>query len=265
MNKVVALVKQYPLASFFILTYLLSWWAWPVYVANPNNFPLPLLPAGPMLAALVITAVSDGRSGLKDLLSRSFRWRVNWRWYVVALSLPLVLRLAAFGLNLLLGAPTNFPPIAWAEVLGEVPFLLILIGFGEEVGFRGFALPRLLEGRSALTAALILGFWHTLWHLPLFATGDTAVIIPIIFAGSIFFAWLHQHTNGSVLIAIILHTSVNTMVGFFNPLFTGAYLERQTLLLSIVFVVTAVIIIAVTGINLRQHRTASLTPSTNPY
>jgi membrane protease YdiL (CAAX protease family) len=264
MNRVISLVKQYPLASFLILTYLLSWWAWPVYLANPG-FPLPLLPAGPMLAALVITAVSDGRSGLKDLLSRTFRWRVNWRWYAVALFLPLALRLAAFGLNILLGAPTNFPPIAWAAVLVEVPFLLILIGFGEEVGFRGFALPRLLEGRSALSAALILGFWHVLWHLPLFATGDTAVIIPIIFAGSIFFAWLHQNTNGSVLMAILLHTSVNTMVGFFNPLFSGAYLERQTLLLVIVFVVTAVIIVAITGINLRQQRTASLTPSANPY
>jgi membrane protease YdiL (CAAX protease family) len=254
-NPITSFIKRHPLMTFFVLAYVLSWWPWLLSAAN-NPFGSPLFPFGPMLAALLLTAVINGRVGLKALLAKVVRWRVNLRWYGMALLLPVALGLSAFGLNLLLGAPrptaAQLPP--WATILSGLLVQLILIQVGEEVGWRGFALPRLLEGRSALAASLILGLLWLGWHLPSYATGAiSAIFIPFPFITAFLFTWLYQHTNGSVLIAILFHSTLNTVGAIIYPLFTGVYLEQMLWLFVVTNLLAATAVVVITGPNLRRQ------------
>jgi hypothetical protein len=98
-----SLVKRYPLSAFFVLAYALSWWPWILYSAG--LLPNPIVGFGPFLAALVVLAMTEGKSGVMGLLRRMVRWRVGIQWYAAALLLPIVVTLAAAALNVfLLGA-----------------------------------------------------------------------------------------------------------------------------------------------------------------
>jgi membrane protease YdiL (CAAX protease family) len=155
-------VKKHRLIAFFVLAYLLTWWIYPVLKVSPLLGIFGLF--GPALAAIIVAAVTEGKSGVKSLLSRVVRWRVGLPWYLIALGLPTVLSLATAGLNYLLGAPA-FVQVGSLTVFDLVLFVLVI---GEELGWRGYALPRLLEKRSPLIASLILGVLWGLWHLPTF-------------------------------------------------------------------------------------------------
>jgi len=265
MNKIKLFVQRNPLITFFVLAYALSWWPWPLSAANPF---FPLFPLGPMVASLILTAVINGRAGLKALLARVVHWRVNLRWYGVAMLLPVALGLSAFGLNLLLGAPipaaAQLPP--WGTILQVLLVQLFLIQVGEELGWRGFALPRLLEGRSALAASLILGLLWLGWHLPAYATGTiSAIFIPLPLIAAFLYTWLYQHTNGSVVIAILFHSLFNTVAVIFYPLFTGVYLEQMLWLFLVVNLLVAVAVVVLAGPNLRRPSVPSVaTAPSNP-
>ena len=144
MGTITAFVRRHPLVAFFVLAYALTWPMIPLVSLSPLwGFPALF---GPALAAIIVAAVTDGKPGLRDLLDRLVRWRVGARWYAVALGLPMVLALTTAGLYLLLGAQTsvNFGGLS---VLNFVVFALIV---GEELGWRGYALPRLLAQKSPL-------------------------------------------------------------------------------------------------------------------
>jgi membrane protease YdiL (CAAX protease family) len=256
MNKIKLFAQGYPLVVFFVLAYALSWWPWLLSAANPF---FPLFPLGPMVAALILTALISGRAGLKALLAKVVQWRVGLRWYGVILLLPVALGLAAFGLNILLGAPMPAADqlLPWTAVLQVLLLQLFFIQLGEEVGWRGFALPRLLEGRSALAASLILGLLWVGWHLPAYANGTiSAIFIPFPLISSFLFTWLYQHTKGSVLIAILFHSWVNTVAAILSPLFTGVYLEQTWWLLVGMYALTAAVVVVITDANLRRQRAA---------
>ena len=102
-SELVRLVRRYPLAVFFVLACVFSWWAWPLYAAGLA--PGPIAGFGPFLAALVVLPITHGRAGVVTLLRRMVRWRVGVGWYAVALLLPVAISLTAMGLNLGLGAP----------------------------------------------------------------------------------------------------------------------------------------------------------------
>jgi len=161
------LVKKHPLIAFFVLAYLLTWWIYPLLKFSPLLGIFGLF--GPALAAIIMAAVTEGKAGVKALLSRVVRWRVGVRWYVIALGLPTVLSLATAGLYYLLGA-SQFLQVGALTIFDLVLFVLVV---GEELGWRGYALPRLLEKRSAVTASLILGVLWGLWHLPTFLVPGT--------------------------------------------------------------------------------------------
>jgi membrane protease YdiL (CAAX protease family) len=257
MNPVTSFIKHHPLVTFFILAYAFSWWPWTL---SATNLGFVLFPYGPMVAALILTAVINGRAGLKALLAKVVQWRVNLRWYGVVLLLPVALGLSAIGLNLLLGAPmpaaTQLPQ--WAAILSVLLGQLIFIQVGEELGWRGFALPRLLEGRSALAASLILGLLWMGWHLPSYATGAIAAIfIPIPFITAFLFTWLYQHTNSSVLIAILFHSMLNTVAATLYSLFTGIYLERMLLLYVVANLLAAGVVVVLTGPGLKRQPAAT--------
>ena len=155
---VVSLIRRYPLVSFFVLAVALSWWSWILY--SFELAPQPIVGFGPFLAALVVLAVTEGKSGVIGLLQRMVRWRVGLQWYAVALLLPVVVTLIAAAINvLLLGAqPTSSAAElgGWSSLISTF-FLWLLIpglaGTWEEPGFRGYALPGCKSGaRRSLPA-----------------------------------------------------------------------------------------------------------------
>jgi uncharacterized protein len=169
--------------------------------------------AGPLLAAIAITAVVDGRRGMRELGSRVIRWRVGWHWYAAAILIPLAVVSGTGGLNIALDAPDS--PVRDLELSALVlMFALrmvipIFAPLGEEPGWRGFALPRLLADRPPFEATLILGLIVAVWHVPLIfiASEDLAPIFLLATVAVTFYTWLFVHTGGSVFITIIAHAT----------------------------------------------------------
>jgi membrane protease YdiL (CAAX protease family) len=150
MNTITSVVKRYPLGTFFGLTFVLTWAAMAPWLRGGGE-DIPWFTFGPMLTAIIVTALIGGTSGLKVLLRRQVEWRVGIGWYAVALSLPIALELATVALNVALGshAPAWDHMSPWPSILGTIVLYTVLSGpLGEELGWRGFALPRLL-GRFA--------------------------------------------------------------------------------------------------------------------
>src|ERR687890_1280445 len=125
-----SLVKRYPIITFFVLAYALSWWGVILYTIN-HDLP-PVASFGPFLAALIVLAITHGRAGVLGLLRRMVRWRVAPVWYLVALGLPVAVTLCAVMLNVFLGAPA---PSAgelggWASLLPTFLLILLIPGLG---------------------------------------------------------------------------------------------------------------------------------------
>jgi membrane protease YdiL (CAAX protease family) len=259
MYGIVGFIKRNPQITFWAISYLTFFGGFALLVAFPGIIPEDLwfiFIWGTALGALFVVSITEGWAGVKTWASRIFRWRVGLIWYVVVLCLTPLMRLAAFGLNLALGAPTPAPE-AWAG-FAEVPmafvFIFFTIGIGEELGFRGYALPKLMEKHSPLVASLILGVLRVIWHAPLFLFGDSLWVILMVIFGDVIFTWVFQNTRGSVLMALLLHSVFNASGSIFFPLFEGASAEQQTMLLAVVFVVVASVIALVTGPNLTRRR-----------
>jgi membrane protease YdiL (CAAX protease family) len=163
-------VKNHSLIAFFVLAFAFSWPMWLLTGLYPDSAAyIPSPTFGPLIAAVVVLALTRGRSGVRELLSRMVRWRVGLRWYAVVLLLPVALILVAVYMNVLLGAsaPSAAELGQWPRLFLMFPLLLIFDGpLGEEPGWRGYALPRLQAGRSALAASLVLGAIWAFWHLP---------------------------------------------------------------------------------------------------
>ncbi len=250
MSGLSSLVKRRPLLAFFVLTYALSWLAWPLWASG--LYPIaPVFSFAPFLTALVVLAIAYGKSGVGGLLRRMVRWRVGLRWYAVALLLPAGLALAATALNVLLGAqaPSADDLGGWTGLLPGFAIALLIPGLGgawEEPGWRGFALPRLQAGRSALFAALILGVLIAGWHLPLMVVGEVHWSdIVLIMGAAIVFNWVFNNANGSVLIVMMMHAINNTVSGgFFSPMFSGADSVRQSWMLAAVWCAVAIVVVS---------------------
>lgn len=245
-------VRRHPLVVFFVLAYALSWWPWILYAFDLS--PLPIVGFGPFLAAIVVLAVTRGKAGVMALLRRMVRWRVSPVWYAVALLLPVAITVAATVLNVLFGAqaPSSAELSGWTGLVPGFLLLLLVPGFGgawEEPGWRGYALPRLQVGRSALLASLILGLLWAFWHLPLMVVGEVNWSdIVLVIAASVVFAWVFNSASGSVLIAMVMHATNNTISGsFFGPMFSGADSVRESWLLAALWVAVAIVVVVATG------------------
>jgi hypothetical protein len=233
-------IKRHSLLTFFILAYALSWCA---VIPTEGS----LLPWGPALAAIIMLAITEGKSGVKDLLSQMGRWRVGFIWYVVALSLPILTSLGAAGLNILFGAAVG-PLAPWYNFLLLIPLFLLIGGEWEEPGWTGYALPRLQMGRSALAASLILSIFRVGWHVPLFLYGHIYwADVPFIIAAQIIITWLYNSTQRSVLIVMALHLMMNVNGEFFGPLFSGGDAANFVWLKGALFGVVAIGVIVWAG------------------
>jgi membrane protease YdiL (CAAX protease family) len=224
--------RRHPLAAFFGLAYAVTWLAVVPYALGA--FPVPVFTFGPFVAALALAALTDGRPGVRALLGTLVRWRVGLRWYALALLLPLAVALGATYASVRLGAPD--PTAVLLAALPGFPLLFagLLLSpfsgaFGEELGWRGYALPRLLATRSPLAASLLLGVLAAGWHAPLFLAGiyaHPALHVAQIVATTVLWTLLHRGTGGSVLLAMLFHASWNATAAFLLGPFAGADLAR---------------------------------------
>jgi uncharacterized protein len=250
----------HPLLTFTVLTLVLSWL--PVIPYALGLFPGPLLACGPFLAAIITAAVVGGRKGLRAYFRRLIRWRVGVGWYVVAFLAPVAGWAIVAYVNVLLGAapPTPAQLAGWSLIITATLGLLInpLGGAWEEPGWRGYALPLLLRRHSALLGSAVLGVIWALWHLPLFLTGlvpwpDAALIFTLSFV----FTAVYLRTAGSVLIAFLLHASINGAGAFFLGLFAA---EDRVRMYWISAALCAVIAIAAIAVNRTRWRRLPAVP-----
>jgi uncharacterized protein len=263
----VSAMRRYPLVVFFVLAYAFSWWPWPLYALGLA--PGYIIGLGPCLAALVVLALTHGRAGILGLFKRMVRWRVRPAWYAAALLLPVGIALSATLLNVLLGArpPTSVELGAWPGLVPTFFLLLLVPGIGgawEEPGWRGYALPYLQAGRSALVASLVLGVVWAFWHLPLMVDGvvpwsDIAYIV----VQTVVYTWLFNNTGGSVLLVMLFHTTNNVIWGgYFHAMFLGADWARMGWLGVALWCAVAVVLVVVNGPEhlSRRHNKQTLTP-----
>ena len=208
------MVRRFPLIAYFVLAFAFTWWVYPLLRFSPLIGLFGLF--GPALAAVVVTAVTDGRAGVSALLSRTVRWRVPIPWYLVAIGLPALLALLAAGLAVWFGTA-----VFGVGQLTVIDFVLVVLVVGEELGWRGYALPKLLDKFPPLVASVILGVLWGVWHLPTFVIPGTpqyqhpfAAFVLLTTAYSILLSWLFLHTRGSVLLATLFHGSINIFQGF---------------------------------------------------
>lgn len=244
-----AFIKRYPQAAFWIIAWATSFFGWYMFSKTGSDL-WQFMVYGSAIGGLLVTAIADGRAGVKTYIGRIVKWRVGIQWYVVALLLPLALRLVAFGLNVATGArmEANAAMPAAGDVIFEFLFILVIVALGEEPGFRGFALLRLMRGRSALTASLILGVLHLIWHAPLFVLGRSPwTDVPVILSGPVLITWLFNRTGGSVFLVMVMHAAVNLAWQFFSPLFSGPALDSQNLWLAVAYVAAAIVLPLLVG------------------
>ena len=216
-------VRRHPILTFFVLAYVLAWGAIPW-----NSFAA----FSPLISALVVVSITEGRPGLRRLGARIVRWRVAWWWYAVAIAVPVGMQLSAVGANVVTGAgaPSWTQITSWYSVFAV--FGLSMVNptggpLGEEPGWRGFAQTRLQGRHSPLVATGILGLIVATWHLPLmfmpaFDLGpiDWTTTVAVTF----WYAWLYNRTGGSVLLTLVAHSAESVLNT--SELWTGADATR---------------------------------------
>ncbi len=222
------------LIAFSALAYAVSWsWAVPLAAAHlvvrqgqgwPTHY---LALFGPAIAAVAVTAWTLGRLGVRDLLARMIKWRVALRWWLAALSpvaflgLALIM-MAATGKDL--PSPAEFGKFSGIPAIGVAGVLLLIIvgALGEEIGWRGYALPQLQRRFSPLASSLILALLWFGWHLPQFfliatyrnlgAAGYVGMFFGLA-CGAVILTWLYNRSGGSILLVAIWHGLYNLVAG----------------------------------------------------
>ena len=259
MATLTGLAKRHPLIGFFALAYLLSWWPWLWYRLDPGTIDGPILPLGPLIAAAIMLALAGGWPAVGAWLGRITAWRSGFLWYALVLLLPAAITAVALGVNLFLGA--ELPPDAelpgWGELGIRFLIIFVLVGLGEEPAWRGYALPRLIDGRTALAGALVLGLLHALWHLPLIGVEyDLTNLWPwlaSILAVSVVIAWMWLATGGNLLLPALFHATVNT-VAFPFGWFAGGDQLRLWWIWAGLWVAAAALVVTANGAALYQPK-----------
>jgi membrane protease YdiL (CAAX protease family) len=269
------LLARHPLVSFFVLAYAFSWTVWTPWVLGEDGaglLPIKLsglasgllnasaILAGPTLAALIVTAATEGREGVRRLLGRLVLWRVGVRWYLFALlGVPLIMLLGTMAYS---GQLPNLGKLGGPSYLLSylVSFVLVTVLGGplfEEIGWRGFALPRMERLQGPLLASLVLGVLWALWHLPEFlvpswaaSSGGGGVVGITLFTltavtFTIVITWVFNNTRGSLLLAILVHSSIDAFSGTLGAIFPAKALA-SVFPLMIGFGVVAVVLIVLT-------------------
>jgi len=231
--------------TFFALTFALSWAIWiPLNLSQANLLPWRfsdgliglvrlvgvLMPA---TAALVLAVRAAGRAGARQLLGGLAIWRVGWQWWLAA---ALVQPALVAVVGLLYGALGGQPPIDPAAPLTLAGFavqavLLLIASLGEEIGWRGAALPALQQRHGPVAASLVLGLVWATWHLPFWTllgtlqtrgAGYLALNYLLIVPSSVYITWFYNHGRGSLLLPVAYHLGFNLVNVLWLPVTSSA-------------------------------------------
>lgn len=273
MTTIKTLIKKYPVLTYYTLVFVISWGGI-LALAGPGGipgakeqvetlFPFMLLAlfAGPSVGSILSTILVDGRPGLRDLFTRLRRWRVGARWYAVALLFaPCLVAAVLFALSLL--SPAFLPGIL--NTSDKMSLLLFGIAWGligggllEEIGWTGFAVPKLRRQYGVLTTALIVGLLWGVWHiliafwssgslageapLAIFVAGFLVFYLGALPAYRVLLVWVYDHTQ-SLPVAMLMHASLSASTLILQPLGTGLPQLTWNLVLAVVlWVVVAVV------------------------
>ena len=222
----VSFARRGGLLAYFLGAYALAWLFWiPAALAAAGRLDLPvpgfllliLGGLGPMLAAILVSGYESGGAGVRALFGQLLRWRVSIKWYLIALLGIAALELSVVPVRLASGGSIDGGALLSALAVAPFHFLFVaLIGGGldEEMGWRGYALPRFQGRLGPLTANLVLGVLWAFWHLPLwFVPGsfqaDTPFAMYVVSTTALSFliGWIYNGTGGSLLLAILAHTA----------------------------------------------------------
>lgn len=224
------MLRRHSLVLGIVLMFLFTW---PIDLANAGVLPFQvpfivyiLLGYGFVAASVMMTGLTLGKDGVVSLLKRYLIWQMSWKWYLVAfLLLPTIQIVSVFLIAALSGKAVDFNGVMAYEIFepGANLYLLIIPWFlyeiftnGEEIGWRGYVLPRLQAKYGALASSMLVGFIWGLWHIPKFV-GENAgnaqsfgwfLIAHIALA--VLYTWLYNNTRGSLLLVTIFHASANT-------------------------------------------------------
>jgi membrane protease YdiL (CAAX protease family) len=228
------LIQKYPVASYFILTFAISWFGAFILVA-PNLLrkqPItkldgllmfPVMITGPALVSILLTRILEGKQGLRNLWSKIFRWRLPLKWWLVAFLIPPCIILTTLLLLKTLVSDSFTPNFFAAGILFGVP-----AGFLEEIGWSGFAFPGLHLKQQFFKAAIIVGLFWSLWHLPVIdflgaASPHGKYLFPFFLAFTailtgmrLLIAWLYTNTK-SILLAQFTHIISTGSLVVFGP------------------------------------------------
>lgn len=271
MTTLMTFVKRYATLIFFVLTFVLSWGTWLLFTggapmrSDPRFlFIVVSAPVAPAIAGLLLTGLTTGRAGFRELGARLSRWRVQAGWYAMALLLaPLVVIISSVLLAWSLKSTEFIPAIFTTQ--DPVGLLLpgiisgLLVGFCEELGWTGFAIPRLRLRYSFLAAGLLVGVVWGIWHAPLFMRTDSFTgIRPLVLLLVQLFSWLPAYRvllvwtydrTGSLPVVMLMHTSVSATSIIFAPLALSDVQALTSILLSaaIYWLLVAAIVLAKHG------------------
>lgn len=207
---------RYQLVAFFVLTYALSW---SLFFVGHKTQILPIILIGiwaPSLTSIGLTVYFFGKKGLSQMFGRFKRFRIKWYWWLLLILLPASIHLVGVSLwDYLNPAESQLDRLYIAHGLGALLPSFLIAGFGEELGWRGFALPRLQRNFSPIGASFILAIVHLLWHLPTYWLGQGIHNVPFVyvlafvFPWTFIFNWLYNKSGGSLIFAVGFHAISN--------------------------------------------------------
>jgi membrane protease YdiL (CAAX protease family) len=265
-------MRRHPLFSFFSMAYAFSWIIFLPYVLSewhvlPGTSDYQLFyflhTFGPAVSAYIMSRIMEGKEGWSGIRKRIRQVRAGWFWYLfILLGIPVVILL---GILVLPGAAKSFQGLP-RYFLVRYPILFVAIFFGggplgEEIGWRGFALPRMQSRYGPWRATMLIGVLWTFWHLEDFLTASQGggpgtglysfyFHLPVFFlqvmALSVIMTWVFNHTRGSIFIAILLHASYDTFGSTVQPLFSVPIVSRTNLAYVIGFTALALVILILT-------------------
>ncbi len=242
------LISRHPLTAYFVIAFAGTWVPLLPFALSRGVNGLGLLPyrlpdsafyiafvlaafAGPALASLTVTAIISGRAGVGQLLRRCVQWRVGIQWYLIAIFGFLLIFLLGYSVFLGVNLPLALlaqSPLLLTVFLPQAVLIILTASFAEELGWRGFALPRLQHRYGPVLGTVILGSLHGLWHLPVFFTQvlgpfslpNYAGFLFVAIAAAFLYTWIFNHTRGSVLLATLTHgfgDAAGGLVGLLIP------------------------------------------------
>jgi membrane protease YdiL (CAAX protease family) len=295
MATIKAFIKRHAVLTYYALAFAISWGGILLVIRANGGLPatqeefarqvalaIPAMLGGPSVAGILVTALVSGKAGFRELFSRLRRWRVGARWYAVALlAAPLVFLVVHAALSL--ASPAFLPGLVTAA--DKAPFLLmgivsgLMVGFCEELGWTGFAIPRLRLRHGVLATGLIVGVLWAVWHVaairvwpgvalsgglsvPLFiALASALVLVGQLPAYRVLMVWVYDRT-GSLLVAMLMHGSLTASTFILGPaVIAGPALLVYDVALGVAWwALVAAVILANRGLRVRPPLHARAAP-----